>query len=185
MLKVKPYLELFVGGMFAGKTTALQAKGKRHSIAGQSVFYVKPKIDDRYSASKIVTHDGSAVVSKVLNTEELYCEAMESGSDVILVDEVQFFGADIVSHILMLVEAGKTVYCSGLDLDYQGQPFEITTQLMAYANKVNKMTAVCTDCGEDAFVTVKTTDSNYRIEVGGADKYKPLCRECFYNQKLK
>lgn len=179
MVKVKPYLELFVGGMFAGKTSALLAKGKRHEIAGHRVLYVKPSMDDRYSASKIVTHDGTGRCSKVMSALEIQSEVYQVDADVVVIDEVQFFGVEIVDEIKELLNQGKAVYCSGLDLDYTGEPFEITMRLMGYANRVNKLTAVCTGCGDNAYVTAKVSGSNYRLEVGGVEKYRPLCRSCY------
>lgn len=184
-MAVKSYLEIFTGGMYAGKTSALIAKGTRFSIAGEKVLYIKPSVDNRYSEDEIVTHTGESIPALSMITDGVFPTAMNSGASVILIDEVQFFQEDIVNHILMLVERGKTVYCSGLDLDYRGTPFEIVMQIMGYANKVNKLTAVCSSCGSDAFVTVRHSGSNYRLEVGGLDKYKPLCRDCFYNLKLR
>jgi thymidine kinase len=178
MPKLSPKLEVNCGGMFSGKSTELQRQGKRHMLAGHKVIFIKPQMDDRYSDTKVVTHDGlemeavNAPLDAIL-TAQVY------GADVVLIDEVQFFEWGIVQDIDYLVKAGKVVYCSGLDMDFTGTPFHITAHLMAVADEVNKFKAVCSICGDDSYVTAKTSGSNVRVELGSQDKYKPVCRPCF------
>lgn len=184
---LKAELTVNTGGMFSGKSTELLRQGQRHLLAGHEVIYVKPDIDNRYSEDEVVTHDGQKVQAIRVQTDgkalpfpkwvRLY------RADVILIDEVQFFSEGFIDDIQDLLEEGKVVYCSGLDMDYTGRPFEVTAHLMAMADKVNKFNAVCSNCGDDAYVTVKRNDSKYRIELGSQDIYKPVCRQCSYKYK--
>ena len=181
-------LTINVGGMFSGKTTELLRQGKRHTLANDEVIYIKPDIDNRYSNTKIVSHTGEAsdyTKSIVLGTNESILRRETMEADVILIDEVQFFSDKIIGDILALVQVGKKVYCSGLDLSFDHKPFEITAILMAYADVINKFKAVCSGCGRDAFITAKKgTGNTNTIDVGSADKYVPLCRECYIKNNI-
>ena len=171
------------GGMFSGKSTELMRQGERHMIAGHKVVFVKPLIDNRYSNDEIVNHKGQKV--KAINVKDgksLLQIKDITEADVILIDEVQFLD-NIVDAIKSLLQSKKTVYCSGLDMDFKGDPFETVATLMAMAEEVNKFHAVCNKCGEDALFSHKIIDSNERIELGEKDIYIPLCRKCY--QKIK
>lgn len=170
------------GGMFSGKSTELQRQGKRHILAGHKVVFLKPKMDDRYSKDCIVTHEGAKV--EALNVEKSILEDMRvAEADVILIDEVQFLYFGVVADIEFLLRLGKTIYVSGLDMDFNGTGFSITEILMAKADEVNKFKAVCEKCGKDSTFTAKRTDSKNQIELGSKDLYMPLCRTCFYERK--
>lgn len=180
MPSLTPKLVINAGGMFSGKSTELLRQGNRHLIAGHKVVFVKPKIDNRYSETEIVTHDGKKVVSTIIPTTgrfKKFPEILEA--DVILIDEVQFFTGIIWGEIEEMLRQGKVIYCSGLDMDYTGKPFEVMSYLMAIADDVNKFKAVCSNCGDEGYVTVKTSGSNVRVELGSQDIYKPVCRPCF------
>lgn len=181
---LQPKLEVFTGGMFAGKSTALIAKGQRHMLADQTVVYVKPDMDDRYSEDEIVTHDGKKVPAISITTSDVPLSFGEyftlMMADVILFDEVQFFGEGLVFNIQHLLSHGKTIYCSGLDMDYKGKPFETTATLLAMADEVHKLKAVCSETGQDAGFTVKVSGGSDQIELGSSDKYKPVSRAVFY-----
>ncbi|MCM3639674.1 thymidine kinase [Priestia aryabhattai] len=184
MPMLKPHLEVNVGGMFASKSTALLAQGKRHLLAGHKVLFIKPDIDNRYSEDEIVTHDGEKVEAIKLDTKagimglDKFIKLHEA--DVLLFDEIQFFDLDIVTDIKFFLELGKAIYVSGLDMDYKGEPFNVTAYLMAIADKVNKLQAVCSECGDDSYITAKTSGTDARVELGSKDIYKPLCRTCNY-----
>ncbi|MED4619614.1 thymidine kinase, partial [Priestia megaterium] len=138
-----------------------------------------PDVDNRYSDEKIVTHDGQEVHSVVLPTDDYVCNAKEvQEADVVLIDEAQFFDFIHIG-VTSLLEKGKVVYCSGLDMDYRGIPFYEMSQLMGIADKVNKLKAVCSDCGDDSYITAKTSGTDSRVEIGSKDIYKPLCRKCY------
>lgn len=180
---LQPKLEVFTGGMFAGKSTALIAKGQRHLLAGQKVVYVKPEMDDRYSEDEIVTHDGQKVEAvSMITSGHFYSEEFNKvlEADVVLFDEVQFYDLGAVSNIKGMLRRGKIVYCSGLDMDYTGKPFEVTAQLLALADEVHKLKAVCSETGLDAGFSLKVSGSDERVELGAGDTYKPVSRSVFY-----
>ena len=179
---MKGKLEIYCGGMFAEKSTNLLRQAKRHMLAGRKVVIIKPDIDNRYAADKVVTHDGSELAAVVLNTStrmsfRKYLKIKQS--DVVLIDEVQFFEEHVIRLVNDLLEEGKTVYAAGLDMDKEGKPFEITSHLMAIAEEVHKVKAVCRDCGNDSWVTVETKKQEGRVNIG--NDYKPVCRSCSYN----
>lgn len=181
-------LTINVGGMFSGKTTELLRQGKRHTLAKDSVVYIKPNIDDRYSNTKIVTHTGDYTSAMVVGIDECITRYEDvTNADVVLIDEVQFFNKGIVLDILMLLSWGKKVYCSGLDLSYNNKPFEVTMLLMAYSDNVQKFKAVCGNCGMDAWITARKGSSEGTdsvVDVGSAEKYMPLCRECYSKNSI-
>lgn len=168
--------------MFSEKSTELQRRGKRLKRAGKKVVYFKPDIDNRYSENEIVTHDGfkvPAINIPVDSPSRLIAKEFED-VDVFLLDEIQFFSIAVVNVIEVLLEFGKQVIVAGLDLDSNGSPFVVTAGLMAKAEHVVKLHAVCADCGQDSWVTYKENKVQ-KIEIG-TDGYKPLCRKCFNNK---
>lgn len=178
---MKEKLTVNVGPMFSGKTTALQQQGTKHLTARHNVVFLKPSFDNRFSESEIVSHDGIKVpcinVDKTLLVEEVLC------ADVILIDEVQFLSESFVEQIRVLLELGKVIYCSGLDMDYKGDGFATTMHLMALADKINKFAAICENCGAEATMTSKRNDNGNIAELGSKDKYFPSCRKCFCGRK--
>jgi thymidine kinase len=178
---MKPKLIVNVGGMFSGKSTELQRQGTRHILRGHSVTYVKPLLDNRYSEDEIVTHDGRKVKAINVDTNGLrILTGIPLDTDVVLIDEVQFFEPRLLDVIDELLKSGIRVYCSGLDLDFEGNPFGITPYLMSKADEVNKLHAVCDECGNDAWVTPRITENKETVKLGEKDEYFPLCRACFY-----
>lgn len=173
------------GSMFSGKSTLLISQGEKHLKAGQRVLYIKPKFDDRYSEDEIVTHTGVTVPAMNIEThQQLKGLVNPAEYDVVLIDEVQFFTKRIVNSIWWLLSEGIKVYASGLDMDFLGDGFETTKELMAVADKVNKLKAVCEECGEDAVLTGKRAlyDDGYSadvVQLGAKETYKPLCRKCY------
>ena len=179
-MKLSPQLIVNVGGMFSGKSTELQRQGTRHVLRGHNVFFVKPRMDNRYSEDKIVTHDGREVEAYNIELDGLFAHLIPVGTDVVLIDEVQFFEESLLDEIDDILRHGIRVYCSGLDLDFDGNPFGITPKLMAMADKVQKLHAVCDECGNDAWVTPRITQNKETVKLGEKDDYFPLCRSCFY-----
>jgi len=181
MKPIRSKLILNVGSMFSGKSTELQRQGERHILAGHDVIFLKPDLDTRYGDNEIVNHKGVRVVAKSIPIDDDIRNYIPQEKQVILIDEVQFFDTGIILDIARLLESGKMVYCSGLNLDYLGAPFEIVANLMAMADTVNNFHAVCSHCGEDAVFSAKLeANSTQRLELGEKDKYIPLCRECYY-----
>lgn len=180
---MKPRLIINCGSMFSGKSTELIRQGERHLIAEHKVVFIKPSLDTRYSKNEIVTHKGQKVES--LNIKDALTfltldEVLEA--EVVFIDEVQFI-ENVVEGIQELLALGKVVYCSGLDMDYLGVPFQSVALLMAMAEEVNKFHAVCMNCGEDALFSHKLEHNDVRIELGEKDKYTPLCRNCYFKIK--
>lgn len=173
------------GSMFSGKSTLLISQGEKHIKAGQRVLYIKPSNDDRYSENEIVTHTGERVPALNVGTYKALKSVINPNEvDVVLVDEVQFFTKRIIPSIWWLLEHGIQVYVSGLDMDFLGNGFETTKELMAIADKVNKLKAVCEGCGSDAVITAKRqfqagNDLDV-IQLGAKETYKPLCRKCYF-----
>lgn len=180
---MKSRLVVNCGGMFSGKSTELMRQGERHMIAGHNVVFVKPLIDNRYSNDEIVNHKGQKVQAiNIKHGKELLVTPSILKADVVLIDEVQFI-PKVVESIKDLLTINKMIYCSGLDMDYKGDPFEAVACLMAMAEEINKFHAVCNNCGEDALFSHKTIESNQRIELGEKDIYIPLCRKCYQSTK--
>lgn len=180
MKPIRSKLIVNTGSMFSGKSTELQRQGERHIIAGHDVIFLKPDLDTRYGKNVIVNHKGDKVVAKPIPIDDNIRNYISPEKQVVLIDEVQFFDTGIILDIARLLEQGKAVYCSGLDMDFMGEPFEVVANLMAMADEVNKFHAVCSSCGEDAVFSAKlNSDSSQRVELGEKDKYKPLCRECY------
>lgn len=178
-------LTVFCGGMYAEKSTALIREGKRHIIAGRNVVFLKPAIDNRYSEESVVTHDG--IEHKAINVE-FYTDTNFIGdfvniqevinSDVVCIDEVQFFPDRIAMFIDELIYQGKQVYVAGLDMDRFSQPFGVVPELMARAEQVKKFHAVCQFCGSDAWVTLGTEKLKNSNQVNVSNDYVPACRTC-------
>lgn len=169
------------GSMFSGKSTELQRQGERHLLAGHKVIFLKPDLDNRYGANEIVNHKGVRVTAQSIPVDDDIRTYISDDIQIVLIDEVQFFDGRIFNDIWDLLEQGKTIYCSGLDMDFRGQPFEVIANLMCLADEVNKFHAVCSHCGADAVYSAKLeSDSTQRVELGEKDKYKPLCRNCYY-----
>lgn len=174
-------LTVFTGGMFAEKSTALIREGKRHIIAGRNVVILKPEIDNRYSEDAVVTHDG--VVHKAVTigtstemTTKQYLQIIDS--DVVCIDEIQFFNEKVLRMVDALIYKGKQVYVAGLDMDRFGKPFGIMPHLMARAEHVKKFHAVCQYCGDDAWVTLGTEETKDAGQVVVTSEFVPACRTC-------
>lgn len=174
-------LTVITGSMFAEKSTELQRRGRRFERAGKKVIYFKPDFDTRYSENEIVTHSGSRVEAVCIPTDSPY--ALTSIKyleyDVFLIDEVQFFHSDMLKVIDGLLNIGKIVIVAGLDRDFQSKPFYVTANLMAMAEEVVKLRAVCSGCGGDAWGTYRLAGGTDRHVLGAEGMYTPLCRKCF------
>lgn len=169
------------GSMFSGKSTELQRQGERHLLASHKVQFIKPNIDNRYGDNEIVSHKGVRVNAQPVSIDDDIKFYISEYTQVVLIDEIQFFNNRIVEDIRALLMYGITVYCSGLDMDYLGQPFEVVASLMCMADEVNKFHAVCSHCGTDAVYSAKyDIHASQRFELGEKDKYIPLCRKCYY-----
>ncbi len=173
------WIEVIVGSMFSGKSEELIRRLKRAQIARQKVQVFKPKIDDRYSIEQISSHSGMTHVSNPVMTAKELLAQIKSDTEVVGIDEGQFFDAEIVEAVNELANGGKRVIIAGLDQDYTGKPFEPMPQLLSIAEFITKTHAICVKCGAMANYSQRTSDSTERVEVGASDKYEARCRKCF------
>ncbi|MEO7109239.1 MAG: thymidine kinase [Polyangiaceae bacterium] len=172
-------IEVVCGSMFSGKTEELLRRIKRARLAKQVVQLFKPKVDDRYDAVKVVSHEGmNADASPVTDAKELLLRVRRE-SVVVGIDEVQFFDQAIVSVVESLADRGVRVIVAGLDQDSRGQPFGPMPQLMATAEYVTKLHAVCVSCGGQASRSQRLVANEGQLFVGGAAAYEARCRRCF------
>lgn len=173
------WVEVIVGSMFSGKSEELIRRLRRAQIARQKVQVFKPKIDNRYSIEQIASHSGMTHVSKPVMTAKEILSQIEDETQVVGIDEGQFFDMEIVQAVNELANRGKRVIVAGLDQDYTGKPFEPMPQLLSIAEFITKTHAICVKCGNTANYSQRTSDSTERVEVGASDKYEARCRQCF------
>ncbi len=169
------WIEVICGSMFSGKTEELIRRLKRARIARQQVEIFKPALDNRYAQTAVVSHDENAIPSIVVDTaDQILLLAGEAA--VIGIDEAQFFGAEIVGVCEALARQGRRVLVAGLDQDFRGRPFEPLPQLMAVAEYVTKLHAICVVCGAPANHSQRLVASDDRVLVGEKEAYEPRCR---------
>jgi thymidine kinase len=172
-------VEVVAGSMFSGKTEELIRRVKRALYARQVVQAFKPRIDDRYSTTRIVSHGAIAIEAvAVANSDSLY-KRVDGATQLIAIDEAQFFDRGIVDIANQLADEGRRVILAGLDQDYLGRPFPPMPDLMAIAEDVTKVRAVCTVCGATACRSQRLIAEGTTVLVGGSDKYEARCRSCF------
>lgn len=172
-------IEAICGPMFSGKTEELIRRLKRKRIAGKHVQVFHPSIDNRYSVSEIVTHANLRMESEPVDSVEDLLSRVGRRTQVIGIDEGNFFGPALVPAARHLVETGKQVIIAGLDLDYLGRPFPPMPDLLALADSISKMAAICMRCGAPAQHTQRLVESEELIFVGTVDSYEARCRRCF------
>ena len=173
------WIEMITGCMFSGKTEELIRRLNRAIIAGQKVEIFKPKIDTRYSKREIVAHNSQRIISTSVEfANDILMLADQS--NVVGIDEAQFFDKDIVEVANQLANMKKRVIISGLDMDYQGKPFLQVANLLASADHVSKFQAVCVKCGEPANYSHRIIKSEVRVIIGEKETYEPRCRKCFF-----
>ncbi len=176
------WIEVIAGCMFSGKTEELIRRLRRAKIAKQKVQIFKPRIDNRYSISDIVSHSEQSLPSILIDDiNEIFLYAKDA--EVIGIDEAQFFSSDVVDVCNKLASEGKRVIVAGLDQDYRGVPFEPMPQLLAIAEYITKTLAICVVCGNPADKTQRKTASSERVVVGASDIYEARCRRCHYIPK--
>jgi thymidine kinase len=172
------WIEVVCGSMFSGKTEELIRRVKRAVYGKQRVQVFKPRMDTRYDETQVVSHSQSKVVSTPVGRAEEIFRHLSPDTQVVGIDEVQFFGAEIVSVCEALAGKGIRVICAGLDQDYQGKPFEPMPQLLAVAEYITKELAICVVCGNPANRSQRIISRGERVLVGAADAYEARCRKC-------
>lgn len=179
--KRKGALEVICGSMFSGKTEELIRRLKRARIAKQKVEIFKPALDQRYHETNIVSHDSNYIPSSPIQSSSQIL-LLTHDVDVIGVDEAQFFDSELPHVCEKLANMGMRVIVAGLDMDFKGNPFGPMPQLLAIADYVTKVHAVCMDCGDLAHFSYRTVLNDSLIVVGEKESYIPLCRDC-YNKR--
>lgn len=178
------WVEIICGSMFSGKTEELIRRINRAKIAKQNVQVVKPMVDNRYSERAVVSHTGIQADCEPLASAKDILKVVDADTDVLAIDEVQFFDDSIVDVCTTLARRGVRVICAGLDTDFRGEPFGPTPLVMATAEYVTKLQAICIKCGQPANRTQRLIDGKpaYRddpiILVGASESYEARCRHC-------
>ena len=172
------WIEVICGSMFSGKTEELIRRLKRAKFANLKVEIFKPCIDTRYSEDEVVSHDATSILSTPVDSSAGII-LLSSDVDVVGIDEAQFFDDGIIDVCKQLAEQGIRVIVAGLDMDYMGKPFGPMPALMAMAEYVDKVHAICVKCGDPALYSHRLSKSDKLVELGEKDIYEPLCRHCF------
>ncbi|MEC1662252.1 thymidine kinase [Bacillus halotolerans] len=182
IMKQSGWLELICGSMFSGKSEELIRRVKRATYAKQEVRVFKPVIDNRYSEDAVVSHNGTSMTSYAISSAEDIWNHISESTDVIAVDEVQFFDRSIIGVLSSLADKGYRVIAAGLDMDFRGEPFGVVPDIMAIAESVTKLQAVCSVCGSPASRTQRLIDGKPAfyddpvILVGASESYEARCR---------
>jgi thymidine kinase len=171
-------LEVIAGSMFSGKTVRLIARLRDAESQGLRVRAYKPRVDNRYAVDAIVSHTGTRFPASVFE------QGVPQTADVVGIDEVQFLPESVVDLVLQWVKQGARVIVSGLDLDCWGKPFGPMPTLLSYATEVQKLTAICAQCGGEASRSQRLATTESTIFVGGAEAYEPRCFSCFEPAKV-
>lgn len=173
------WIEVICGSMFSGKTEELIRRLNRALIAGLKVEIFKPKVDTRYSKEDVVSHDKNTIRSTPVDFASDIL-LMASNSDVVGIDEAQFFDGELVSVARKLANEGKRVIIAGLDMDFEGEAFEPIPSLMSIAEYVTKVRAICMKCGEVASFSLRISNEKGKVLIGQQESYESRCRKCFY-----
>lgn len=171
------WIEVIGGSMFSGKTEELIRRLKRAKIANLKVAIYKPATDTRFDVNKVVSHDANSIPSTpVIDANEIL--SLVGDADVIGIDEAQFFDAGIIKVCETLMMQGKRVIVAGLDMDYLGNPFGPMPHLLAIADFITKLHAICVKCGHLANISYRTSDEEGTVVLGEKNNYEPRCRIC-------
>lgn len=171
-------IEVIAGSMFSGKTEELIRRLKRAKIARLHVEIFKPTIDTRYSLSEVVSHDENAIMSTPVETSGNII-LLAGDVDVIGIDEAQFFDMGLIDVCVSLANQGIRVIIAGLDMDFKGKPFGPIPGLMAVADHITKVHAICMRCGDVAQFSHRISKAEKLVLLGEKDEYEPLCRSCY------
>jgi len=179
----KGSIEVICGSMFSGKTEELLRRLKRAQFAKLDIAVFKPKIDKRYDTLKVVSHDENTIRATPVDSAENILQLVNQ-AQVVAIDEAQFFDSDLVTVCNELANAGIRVIIAGLDMDFLGKPFGVMPQILAIAEHITKVHAICIDCGAIANHSYRKTTDTALVKIGEKEEYKPLCRSCF-SSKIK
>lgn len=172
-------IEVITGGMFSGKSEELVRRLRRAAIARQRVQVFKPVMDTRHEPERLITRDNRELAARAVASSEELLAALEPEVEVVGIDEAQFFDQQLVERVEDLADRGLRVIVAGLDLDFRRLPFGPMPQLMARAELVDKMHAVCVVCGGAASFSQRIAGGDERIQVGDTEAYEARCRTCY------
>ena len=173
------WIEVITGSMFSGKSEELIRRLRRAQIAKQKVQIFKPLIDNRYGDDHIISHSDMRIASQCVKSSAELLTLVDQDTEVVGIDEGQFFDANLPAACTTLANSGKRVIVAGLDQDYLGRPFEPMPQLLAIAEYITKTRAICVVCGDPANHTQRLVASKDRVLVGAGGMYEARCRHCF------
>jgi thymidine kinase len=182
VMKQSGWVEVICGSMFSGKSEELIRRVRRTQFAKQSIVVFKPQLDNRYAEEAIVSHNGVSFMATPISLSSEIFQYVNDETDVIAIDEVQFFDEEITDVVQQLANSGYRVICAGLDQDFRGEPFGPMPAIMAVAELVTKLQAVCAVCGSPASRTQRLINgrpASYHdpiILVGASEAYEPRCR---------
>lgn len=178
------YIEVAIGPMYSGKSEELIRRMKRAKIAKQKIMVFKPAIDNRYSKDDVVSHSGDSIGAIPIKESKDIYGYLDEDVQVVGIDEVQFFDENVVNVAIDLADKGIRVICAGLDMDFRGEPFGPTPQLLAVAEFVDKLQAICSVCGQPATRSqrlINESPAKYDdpiIQIGAVESYEARCRKC-------
>ncbi len=176
-------IEVICGSMFSGKTEELLRRLNRAKIAKLTVQVFKPKTDHRYHNSKVVSHDASQIEALAVSSSINILSHINSETQVVGIDEAQFFDDSITEVSNQLANKGIRVIIAGLDMDFKGNPFGPMPKLLAIADQITKVRAICMSCGHLANYSFRKSLENQLVMLGKQSEYDPLCRACFHKKK--
>ncbi|MEA3504555.1 MAG: thymidine kinase [Bacteroidota bacterium] len=180
----KGTIEVVCGSMFSGKTEELIRRINRARIANQKVEIFKPELDKRYDKQDVVSHNKNAITSTPIeNASQILL--MTNNAEVIGIDEAQFFGDDLPDVCTQLANSGVRVIVAGLDMDFQGNPFGSMPEILAIADFVTKVHAICINCGALAQFSFRKIKNDNKVLLGEMENYQPLCRRCYLENVKK
>ena len=178
----KGQIEVICGSMFSGKTEELIRRLTRARLAKQQVEIFKPSVDTRYHDTHVVSHNETSIRSTPVNFAGDIL-LLSGTCDVVGIDEAQFFDEEIVRVVQLLANQGKRVILAGLDMDFEGKPFDPMPKLMAIAEYVTKVHAICMQCGDLAAFSYRLSAATEKVVLGEKDSYEARCRKCFYEEQ--
>ena len=182
-LTQKGSIEVICGSMFSGKTEELLRRLKRAQFAKLEIAVFKPKIDNRYDTQKVVSHDENTITAIPVDSAKNILQLVNQ-AQVVAIDEAQFFDTDLIAVCDELANAGVRVIIAGLDMDFLGKPFGVIPQILAIAEHITKVHAICIDCSAIANHSYRKTTDTTLVKLGEKEEYKALCRNCF-SSKMK
>lgn len=171
---------MICGSMFSGKTEELLRRLKRAQIANLKMEIYKPEMDTRYDVQDVVSHDYNSITATPIVHSNTILLMMSEDTDVIAIDEVQFMDAEVVRVVELLALRGKRVIVAGLDMDFRGEPFGPIASLLAKADYITKLHAICVVCGNIANYSYRKVESDQTLLLGEKESYEPRCRKCYH-----